>query len=419
MSVQALLTFFLHLEFPEMALALILTRTLLMTVRVCWKQERMPARFFISACLGIHASSKSSQKRSTPLASLDPTQVERIPHKIGILWFGRVGLLLAFLAQYIGSTAIWIRMVFHIQDRGFWHWNIDMRTFEVALGGLIATVNSTLILLAGNEWKNLESFRRKPESHNMERMDTSSTSSTEKDGLELHPSNREAEHSNKQRQYKYLASVNSLNSSFEQCLDRFFPRSVQFDLQLAVLLYRALTYSITVYTFHHRFSGGCPPILQFLSEASPTFDWTQVCPDRTDIWDPTTFSLYPRQREHTRHGNALQISCILSNIGMCWVLAHWISKIIVKSCEMVGRPLPKSVRSLERWVLSGRTLVSFPFLLLLFSCSPFWTISMLEQRGWIKQAQAVLQSREIGETDRLAMGVLMWKDPLLDNLYLL
>lgn len=424
-STEALLVLLGFLEFPEMALAQILVRTTIAIRKVFWRRERLSVRFFVAVCLGVHASSDSSLE-ATPLASLKPEQVERVPQSISITWIGRLGLLFAFLAQYIGTVSIWIRAIFHIQDRGIWFWLIDLRTFRIALGGLFATLSSTLVLLMGSEWKTIDSHDPDPTLRLLERSDTSSTlCSDEQDDLLKLPLEKLSSEKNESRpssndNASLYARCNTWNASFVKALDNHFSALRQSDLELGIILYRAWIYLISVYILRYRFTGGgCPPILHVLTEVTSTFDWTQVCPDHTDIWDPSTFSLSKRDRVNTRYGSALQISNILFNIGVGRILLQWIFTRAARLYEKVLEPVPQKVRLFEELLLSGRSIVSFPFLVLLFASSPVAMMILVENRGWIKEAQTVLQSPGISETDRLAMGVLMWKDPWQDSLYLI
>ncbi|KAF9731515.1 hypothetical protein PMIN02_011052 [Paraphaeosphaeria minitans] len=423
--IESLLVLLCLFEFPEMALAQILIRTNIATIRVLWRRERLPARFFVAACLGMNASSGTSPQEVVALVSLRFEQVKRAPHRIGIVWIGRLGLLLAFLAQYIGTVSIWIRAVFHIQDRGIWFWLIDLRIFRIALSGLVATLNSTLILFIGSEWNMVEPHDPDPSLHPLERFDTSSTlcSNEEQDLIELPleklPLERNEPRPSSNGNASLYARCTALNRSFAQALDGYFPALRQSDLELGIIIYRIWIYGITVYILRYRFASGCPPILHFLAEATSTFDWTRVCPDHTDIWDATMFSLSTRDRDHTRYGRALQVSNIMFNIGVGRILVQWTFTIAAQLYEKIWKPVPKKVRSFAQWILSGRSIMCFPLLALLFASSPVAIMILVESRGWIKNAQTVLQSPGISETDRLAMGVLMWKDPWHDSLYLI
>lgn len=431
---HALLTFSCYAMFPEIPLAQVLIRTLLMVTRICWKREQIPFRYFIAACLGLHAVSSSSSR--IPLVSLRPNQVDRASPQIGILWIGRFGLLLAFLAQYLGSAFIWIRLVFYVQDRGFWMWNIDIRNFEMIFGGFVATINSLLILSVGSEWKLLDHVDTGSISDSCQIPKTPSDVSLAEKSLSVkleeqvaggHTPTDNAREDTDQREtivrhegvVSFIERLRMFNRSFSEFLDGCFPGLLQSDLELAVLLHRTFTYGIAVYTFQHRFSGGCPPILHFLTEASSTFNWTQICPDRTDIWDPTTVTQYPRQRKYTRHVEFLRISGVLFNMGVARILGNWLFSIVVMSSKAIGKPLPRQVRSFKQWVFSGRSIMSFPLVPLLFACGPVWIMCQLEQTGWTIHAQSVLQSRAENDIDRMALNVLMWKDPWQDTLYLI
>lgn len=413
---QVLVAFTCYLAFPEVALAQVLIRTLLMCIRRIWRREQMPIRFLLAACLGLHASSTCSLKKNVSLVFLRPDQTERVPRKINVLWIGRFGLLLAFLAQYIGSAAIWVRLVFHVQDRAYWLWNIDLRTFEIVIGGLVATVNSLLILLVGGDWKLLEAVDASTKAGQ------TSIGSSEKD-MGSCIERRESEMSGLTLRDESVTpsrgKLGAYNASFGLFLDRHFPGLLQSDLELAILIQRAMIHGLAVYTLRHRLPGGCPSILRLLSEASNTFDWTQICPDRANIWDPTTVSQYPRQRDHTSYGRSLHVASVLFNMAVARILVQWVLSMVVKVWEGLARTQMRKVRSFGRWFSSGRSMVSFPLVLLLFSCIPVWIMCQVEQTRWTSHAVTVLQSRAVDDADRMAMNVMMWKDPWQDRLYLI
>ncbi|KAF1970391.1 hypothetical protein BU23DRAFT_211786 [Bimuria novae-zelandiae CBS 107.79] len=413
---QALVAFLCYLAFPEVAVAQLLIRTRLMIVRRLWKHEPMPIRFFLASCLGLHARSSSSTKRSVPLVLLSSEQASCAPRKVDVLWVGRILLLVAFLVQYLGSVVIWIRLFFYVQDRGYWLWTVDLRTFEMVLGGLAATVNSSLILLVGNEWMIPDQV------HARTTTEQTNSSETPPSGKELSLRTDTGLSGTTiccEGAVSTRSRFQAFNNAFSQFLDSLFPSLLQSDLELAVLLHRALTYGILAYAFRRRFSGGCPPILRLLAEASSTFDWTQICPDRTNIWDPTTVTQVPRQREHTHYGESLRITSILFNIAIARILGKWLFGILAEGCEFLGRPWARKLRLFRYWIFSGRSVVSFLFLPLLFSFGPVWVMCQFEQTRWTSHAQAVLQSRAVGDVDRMAMNVLMWKDPWHDALYLI
>jgi len=418
-SLSALVALLCCFTFPEMALAHILIRTLIMAVRIIWRREHMPFRFFAAACLGSHASSSSPKCNSIPLVSIRPSRTVHIPSSFSVIWVGRSGLLLAFLAQYAGSAALWIKLVFHVQDRSLWFWHIDLRTFEIVVGGLVATMNSILILMIGGEWKLVDAPNEDGAPERVGSSDASSALSSSKNTIfELEIRRKDSENSTS-TVHKVPASrfvrFQAIDSSFGQLLDGCFPVLVQKDLELGILLYRVFVH-ITLY---YRMSAGCPPILQFLSQASLTFDWTDICADRADVWDPSTFSAHPRSRNHLRFMRGMKISAILFNVGVCRILIQLLFKIIVRGCEKMSKPLLWKAHSLEHWVLSGRSVLSFPLTILLFACCPVWIMSMIELKGWVSHAQSMLQRQGVEEIDRIAMSVLMWKDPWQDTLYLI
>ncbi|KAJ4290958.1 hypothetical protein N0V90_010154 [Kalmusia sp. IMI 367209] len=152
--------------------------------------------------------------------------------------------------RYAGSAAIWIRMVFHVQDRSYWFWHIDLRTFEVVVGGLFATINSILIHMIGGRWEMMDAIEDGARSGRAEISETSSCASSSENGdLEVQIKRHWLEHSASNEHRKAsgsrFAKLQEINSSFSQLLDEFFPDLVQKDLELGILLQRAFIYGMT------------------------------------------------------------------------------------------------------------------------------------------------------------------------------
>ena len=101
------------------------------------------------------------------------------------------------------------------------------------------------------------------------------------------------------------------------------------------------------------------------------------------------------------------------------ILVQWVLSMVVMGWEALGRDQARKIRSFGRWVSSGRSMMSFPLVLLLFSCIPVWIMCQVEQTRWTSHAVTVLQSQAVDDADRMAMNVMMWKDPWQDRLYLI
>ncbi|CAI6336307.1 unnamed protein product [Periconia digitata] len=412
-SLSDLILLFCYFEFPEVLLAQMLIRCFTMTVRRFWQHEEMSKRFFVAACLGCSSTLSADPKKDVPLTAICSRQVRPVSRNFGILLMGRIGLLLTFLVQYTASVSLWIRLVFYLKDRSHWFWHIDMRTFEIVVGGLLATMSSLLILVVSDEWVMVNTSS---EGISLERTETS------QDALRPPYPNDPPEIQIIMPDLSYTLSekMKRWNGWFSDCLAFYIPHSLQNELELGIVLQRVFAHGLAVYTLHHRFPDGCPPILHSLSSASSTFDWTEICPDRANIWDPSNFTHHPRSRNYLRYMRGLEICGLLFTIGVARILAHWVFGIVSIACRgVMGKTLPSKLRFWDRWFLSGRTMISFPLVLLLFSCSPLWIMSMLEQRGWVAHAQSVLQRQDIPEIDRIAVSILMWKDPWYDRFYVI
>ena len=108
------LFFFLH---PELAIVQLLVRTIVVSFRAL-RNGRTPFRYFLGACFGMHARCSPSSDQTTPLLDIPHQELQSEVGKYGVLWIGRLVLLLALLAQYSGSAVLWFRRTSHYHDRG-------------------------------------------------------------------------------------------------------------------------------------------------------------------------------------------------------------------------------------------------------------------------------------------------------------
>ncbi|KAF2115939.1 hypothetical protein BDV96DRAFT_599479 [Lophiotrema nucula] len=417
------------LTYPEIALAQVLIRTTTSIGRMLRLKQRVPLRYFVACCLGVRAGCSASEtsaigKSSYPLVDLDPKEVICLPHKYNLLWLGRIGLLLALLAQYLGSLVLWIRLVFFLKDKSYWHWHIDYRNFQVVLGGLTATLNSMGILLTGCEWE-IVPGRVRGSVEEVEGPKEINTGITRTDsGIELLSSaEKECPEVQGSRSpdialLAFLSRLKGLNHSLYAILNRHFPSKLQLDFEVAVVIHRILAYGVVVWTWN-RFPGGCPPIFRILSEATVTHDYRKLCPDRTNTYDPLTFTLIPQLRESLRVGPWLMVPAILFSIALARILLRWLAKRILLLCVWANGEQPRWLVQAEYWLLSGRTILSFPMILLIFSLAPFWFDGLLEQRSWHRETEVNLKNGAMDPVDRMAVNILMWKDPWQDNLYII
>ncbi|KAF2735624.1 hypothetical protein EJ04DRAFT_563135 [Polyplosphaeria fusca] len=410
--------------FPEIAIAQILLRTLASFRGVLRHKRNLSLRFFAASCLGMRVKRLESGmifEGRYLLADFEPSEVELIPRSFDLLWLGRFALLLALLAQYIGSAFLWFKLVFFLRDRSYWHWHIDYRNVQVVLGALLATLNSMGILLVGGEW----TLSPKADFEDHDDMKTSSVFTSQEDAKLSDSPISQDEHSEtwsncliRITNSSVFKELRRFDSVFRHFLDRQFPQTIQTDFECGLILHRILSYIVVVFTFH-RFPGGCPPIFELLNRDSTSRNYSEMCPDRIDMFDPLTFALIPKLRESLRVGPWLLIPTVLFSVALARILLHWVLTGGLLLRQWSSGSIPGWARDSVEWIFSGRSLLSFPTLLLVAALCPFWIDGLIEQRGWAREAEISLTNQSIAPIDRIAIGIFMWKDPWQDSLYII
>jgi len=133
---------------PEISAVQLVTRFVKVCVRLL-RTRRMPGRFYTAIVLGLHIQTPGS---TISFEEIEENSVESERKIYNPVWFARLALLLAVLAQFSGSLAIGYRSLYLFNDRDSMHDLLDFRTIEAVLGGSFATLNSILILLVNMEW---------------------------------------------------------------------------------------------------------------------------------------------------------------------------------------------------------------------------------------------------------------------------
>ena len=133
---------------PEISAVQLVTRFVKVCVRLL-RTRRMPGRFYTATVLGLHIQTPGS---TISFEEIEENSVESERKRYNPVWFARLALLLAVLAQFSGSLAIGYRSLYLFNDRDNMHGLLDFRTIEAVLGGSFATLNSILILLVNMEW---------------------------------------------------------------------------------------------------------------------------------------------------------------------------------------------------------------------------------------------------------------------------
>lgn len=121
-------------------------------------QRKTCLRFLLAACLGQcldvfvgrHAGKPSWP---TPISHLDPSKTcpQRLDYNA--LWFGRMLLQLAMLAQFVGTIVLTVRGLSVFNGAASLWW-IDYRNAHIAFGALICVVMSIGISLLNTKWNN-------------------------------------------------------------------------------------------------------------------------------------------------------------------------------------------------------------------------------------------------------------------------
>ena len=99
------------LLFPLLPIAQVL-RQLYSAVALCFQKQPLDIRFSIGVFCGMHAVNAGSEGSNEPLirpAKIDRSRLHPNRASFSYLWFGRVAMLFALLAQYGGTILLWYR----------------------------------------------------------------------------------------------------------------------------------------------------------------------------------------------------------------------------------------------------------------------------------------------------------------------
>jgi len=143
-----LLVFFFVPELPAVQLA---SRVFRSSIQ-CLRRRPYSLSYWLATCLGTRCQASTSSGNAVPLHKLDPTHAHYKRKTYGVTWVGRLILLILLLVQYSSVAGIRYRALTLFADR----WNdyivLDLRNFQMVLGGMAAVINSALLTLLNLTW---------------------------------------------------------------------------------------------------------------------------------------------------------------------------------------------------------------------------------------------------------------------------
>jgi hypothetical protein len=356
-----------------------------------------------------------------PIDDIERERVQPRSRKYNILWTGRLFLLLALSAQFVGSLTLCLRAIrFRLGGVGN---DLDLQNAQVIFGGLCATLNCVCITLLNRDWDKIPSVSEDIEmSHDSsDPINISAETSTANESQPSLPSHQINDaippNPDIKQQPSYLHEnlelIRRLNTSFSAKLSQFYPKPLQLDVDRAFLAFHAFFLATRPY-------GWLPP------NSSRPMIWT-------DFGSVKESLLY---RDHPQ----LDFGCVFTPWNKAEPLSHinWISVISALYCMQVvriiihnvsaglsgcgvGRYLPPRCRELaadlNRWIFGGHSIFSFPlnFVMLL---------PVLLRYVEVGFDMAIMREHEVRypTTDRFMRTLIwkyFWKDPLQENMYVL
>lgn len=406
------------LIFPLLPLVQLL-RQLRFAMVLCLRKRRLDYRLSLSVICGMKAITSDGSDKPKPLAEIDRNCLRWTRASYNCLWLGRVAMLLALMAQYIGTILLWCRRASRASYVRVWQ--IDTRNLEMALGGLITVIFSLVISFLNTQWKEENEApydnvslsvigQRSPHSRPQ-----NAISAVDTFGHDLHV--REAGQQSwpahaSSRPNRPLAQVlqiyksakelyvwfRALNARISNATTRIYPSDLQWDVELAYML--KVFISITIIPF----DSANPVVFHNLSNSF------------------TAYLLYSRFIDAFYHAGYLpskrpktsDLIVVLYLLPFVIILTHNLLWIIARS--PMRRISPDSVQKMaaevDFWFRKGRTCLSIPLSLLMLLPFYFQILFTVYDFEAIKLFQSYMFTMGWGDLGNL------WNDPLAESLYI-
>lgn len=363
------------------------------------------------------------------LINIDPRCLRPRQGRYGILWVGRIVVLLALLVQYFGTAVLWFRRAYRAYDVRLWA--IDTRNFEMVCGGLIAALSSLAITILNKDW--ILRDNNDPESHTsiaLQELSETPQSTDENRGQLandnagdlprfprplLSPSliSRQLQSLVLTRGRvvmklrKWLAWLDNIyfklrviNLKFSDVILRYYDLEFQWDLELAYLLKVIFT---LVLVPHDGFNRG------LFWNTQEFFTINQIYNRFDDTFNHAGLGYYPY---HTHFFLKLYLLpfIIISCHALLWLAT------CQKALKFIPRIFRKFMSEMDFWFRSGPTVFSILLTMLIFFPIYLDILFIRYDFEAIARAKSYLLSGMV--SDRWSLGV-FWKDPLLDQLYII
>lgn len=395
--------------FPELAIAQLILRTANAIAQVPWKR-RIHLRYWIARCLGTHVSVSGSP---VPLSDVNADQVRSVRQKYNLIWFSRCAVLTLLLVQYVGSVGLWYRFCW-VWERYVVDAHILARNYHMALGGLVAVFNSILIASSNLQWQHIaDDIASTQYSLQLSHVSELSTSDVEAPRVTASPLQEDKNEVHIRNLPKIWLAI---DVGFRRWLDCWFPEIYHHTTESAIIAHVLATY---VNNLHGTLKPSHDPLALTNLLLSKPSHYVQ---NSEELWTAhgTIFasaaytSLF--QPSMSRDGTYYTLLSNLTTLLMVSVPTRLIlrSKWLRKCAPSVEA----TCMFFDKWIASGRSLISFPWFVLVVLLSAWEILGTFIRAVQIDVAVARML-REGTPLDRLHLSAYLYKDPWYDDMYIL
>lgn len=378
-----------------------------------FRRRQISVRQCMSACLGVHIQ---AGEILIPLRKIGRNSLSWKRRKCDLLWFGRLVVLLALLVQCVGSTAIWFRTIFVYGDRTNLYGYIDERTFEAVIGGIASVLNSICILTLNLDWMYVSEDSQDSGSIELSHEQLHSTEISTKSA-----SQSEATNERSQEIHPFTSSWANIwriwrqqNTAFSTKLSTTFPENLQVCLEHAFLAPYMVVFVSLYWNIKWRWQP--PPISELLGKQTTerTLGWLE------DEEHPLTVNKWLVLFFWCQAPSPFPLLTVLHFILIIRILLRDVIFIAIQlfaNCPFLDRSV-KAVSRFHTLLLSGRTILSFPFVLgLIIPVALRWEAIASSVR--VLKDQETVFNQGADRLDRMYVSTYMYKDPWYDKMYIL
>ncbi|KAF2685943.1 hypothetical protein K458DRAFT_486697 [Lentithecium fluviatile CBS 122367] len=384
--------------FPTLAGTEILVRI----VRVCSqaaRTRRSSYRYCIAASLGIHVVVSGLPR---PLDDIDPSNLRFEKKERTLVWGGRLVVLLLFLVQYTGTIVISMRAAVFLElGNNFWYQ--DRRNLGVALGGVVAVLNSICICLINGDWNYAPASTGPIQLSSTEIFsdpvpDLNEPSSAARSTLETNFSIIEHDAPSATKNH-FMENMRRKNCVFSESLPTRFPATLQIAADYAQIS-RHLFNSVIDRSSHNGYLAQIYYCLKNPNQSRDGFCYPTLRVFPTRFWSSMGFHPWPYPK----------IINALVGISIARIILADIFRLVL---WFIPQALPV-VRFPQKWILGGRSITAFTvFLVSLLFNLVLWAMEIATRLYLDIYAEA---NRVYGvEWTKFNYGLASYRDPWQDS----